>query len=330
MPRNRRQWISQSCGAFHITSKLTGNATLLTYDEKEYFLRQLERLAKGFFIKIHSFCIMDNHFHILATGMELDANQASKEELLHRYKLIFGKDSEPPPGYYDNSGQMIPDKDGGIERLRERLGSVSRFVQELKQTFSRWYNNSHGCHGYLWGGRFKGVLVYHGEGQLICSSYIDLNPVRAGIVKLPEDYRWSSIGMRMRSPTRASKLLSPLSIVDALEKSEDEHSGLPLIRVTDRLYGSEWYRQFVYVSGGIKREGKAHIPEKTVEEVLAYNNHFGIMGRLRYRIRNFSESIAIGSYTAISQLQEMNNRKNIRPRLFLDAYWSYTTRVLRI
>jgi len=330
MPRTKRQWISQKCGAFHITSKIAGNSTRLTYDEKEYFLRLLERLTKGFFVKLHSFCIMDNHFHILATGLELDAQHASKEELLQRYKLMFGKESEPPPGYYDNSGQIIPDQDGGIERLRERLGSVSRFVQELKQTFSHWYNNRHNLHGYVWGGRFKGVLVYHGEAQLICSSYIDLNPVRAGIVKLPEDYRWSSMGMRMRSPTRASKLLKPLSIVDALEKSEDELSGLPLIRVTDRLYGSEWYRQFVYVSGGIKREGKAHIPQKTVEEVLLYNHHFGIIGRLRYRVKNFSESIAIGSFSSICKFQETANRKYIRPRSFLDSYWSYTTRVLRL
>jgi len=330
MPRSKRSWISQACGSFHITSKLAGNSTRFSYDEKEYFLRLMEKLAKGFFVKIHTFCIMDNHFHILATGMEMDAKQASKEELIRRYKQMFGKNSEPPPGRADYSGEIIPDADGGIERLRDRLGSVSRFVQELKQTFSRWYNIKHDTEGYLWGGRFKGVLVYQGEAQLICSSYIDLNPVRAGIVKIPEDYRWSSMGMRMRCPTRASKLLSPLSIVDALEKSEGKNYGLPYIRVTDRLYEAEWYRQFVYVSGGIQREGKAHIPEKTVEEVLLYNTHFGITGKLRYRLKNFSESIAIGNFASICKIQETTNRKYIYPRSFLNTYWSYTTRVLRL
>jgi len=51
--------------------------------------------------------------------------------------------------------------------------------------------------GYLWGDRFKSVLIEKGEGLLNCLAYIDLNPVRAGIVKRPEDYRWSGIGYRI-------------------------------------------------------------------------------------------------------------------------------------
>jgi putative transposase len=103
--------------------------------------------------------------------------------------LLYPKESEPPPGRYEPNGEIIWDEDGGIERLRERLGSISRFVQELKQTFSRWYNKTHNRKGYLWNDRFKGVIVNHGEAQLLCSAYIDLNPVRAGIVERPENYR---------------------------------------------------------------------------------------------------------------------------------------------
>jgi REP element-mobilizing transposase RayT len=329
MPRSKRQWISQECGAFHISSKVVGNKTWFTREEKEYFVYLMERLASGFFIRIHAFCIMDNHFHILATGLEQEAQKAPKEELIRRYKLMYGEESEPPVGRYDKSGNIIPDADGGIDRLRERLGSVSRFVQELKQTFSLWYNKRHNLKGYLWGDRFKGVIVYHGEAQLICGAYIDLNPIRSKMVRLPEDYRWSSLGMRVRSPVRAGKLLSPLTLVDALDRSVGEVYNLPFFRVTERLLGVDWYRQFVYVSGGIEREGKGHIPRETVEEVLACGGHFGIIGRLGYRIRNFTEGIAIGGYSSIAGLQKSANRRYIRPRSFLDEYWSYTTRVLR-
>jgi hypothetical protein len=68
--------------------------------------------------------------------MELEAKKASKQELLRRYKLLYPKKSEPPPGRYEPNGEIIRDEDGGIERLRERLGSISRFVQELKQAWS--------------------------------------------------------------------------------------------------------------------------------------------------------------------------------------------------
>ena len=82
---------------------------------------------------------MGNHFHVLASGLEQEAQNASKEELLERYKRIYPKETEPPPGSYQPNGDLIPDEDGGIQRLRERLGSISRFVQELKQRVGSLY-----------------------------------------------------------------------------------------------------------------------------------------------------------------------------------------------
>ncbi len=124
--------------------------------------------------------------------------------------MLFDKDREPPPGSYEWDGTLVPDEDGGIERLRRRLGSLSRFVQELKQTSSRWYNKRYNRKGTLWSERFKGIIVERGESQLVCSTYIDLNSVRAGIVQRPEDYRWSSMALRMGNPGRAKKLLAPV------------------------------------------------------------------------------------------------------------------------
>ena len=133
MGRRNREWVSQDAGSFHVISRIVGQERLLQTAEKEYFLNLLERFASGFFVQIHNFSILDNHIHILLTGLNLDAQQASKKELLQRYKKLYPKESEPPPGSYEHNGTLIPDDDYGIERLRERLGSVSRFMQELKQ-----------------------------------------------------------------------------------------------------------------------------------------------------------------------------------------------------
>jgi hypothetical protein len=55
--------------------------------------------------------------------------------------------------------------------------------------------------GTLWEGRFKSVLV-EGTGQTLSTmaAYIDLNPVRAGIVKDPADYRWSGYAEAVEEP----------------------------------------------------------------------------------------------------------------------------------
>ena len=328
MPRSNRRWVSQQEGSFHIISRIAGGDILLHRQEKEYFLKLLERFAAGFFVRIHGFCIMGNHFHILATGLEKEGAEASKEELERRYRLIYGKGANPPVGSYDTAGNLVPDADGGVERLRSRLGSVSRFVQELKQTFSRWYNKRQGRKGYLWGGRFKGVIIYKGEAQLACSAYIDLNPVRAGIVDRPDDYRWSSLGMRVRAPVRAGRLLHPITLADVLDESEVLY-GLPYIRVSDELKGIAWYREFVYESGGVERRDKGRIPERLVREAAACGGQLGLKDRFRYRVKNFSEGLAVGGYDAISSFQRSESRKHIRPRSFLDTRWYYATRVLR-
>ena len=133
MARSKRRWVSQDVGSFHIISRVAGGELLFNEQDKEFFLELLERFAAGFFVQIHAFCIMSNHFHILVTGLEKEASSASKEELFQRYRLIYGEEVDPPAGTYDSSGQLIPDGDEGVERLRRRLGSISRFVQELKQ-----------------------------------------------------------------------------------------------------------------------------------------------------------------------------------------------------
>lgn len=334
MARSNRQWVSQKAGSFHIISRTTGADILFHHEEKEYFLKLLERFAAGFFVEVHAFCIMGNHFHILATGLELEAKKAPVEDLYRRYRILYPKMPEPPEGRYEANGTLIPDADGGVNRLRERLGAVSRFVQELKQSFSRWYNKKHKRKGYLWSERFKGVIVDKGEAQLICSAYIDLNPVRANMVKRPEEYRWSSLGMQVRSPGRAKKLLR--MIPDSSGFDGDEERNLESHPEYTHFLSSEpkeklaWYREFVYISGGMEREGKGSISQEIVDEVVRCHGKLGIGDSFRYRVKNISEGLAIGTYSFISLLQEKHRRKFIRPRAFLDGNIIFATRVLRV
>jgi hypothetical protein len=273
--------------------------------EKEYLFNLLSLFASGFFVKIHAFCIMGTHFHLLATMMDLDAHTAQKEELFRRYRLMYGQKAVPPSGSYKKYGSFQPDEDGGVERLRKRLGSISCFVQELKKTFSVWYNKRHGLKGYLWHDRFKGIVLDKGEPQLVCSAYIDLNPLRADLVKRPEDYRWCSLGMRLRDAKRADELL---------------------IHCEGDL---SWYRQFVYSCGGVEREGKHKIDPHIIDEVLKVQGRLGVGERLRYRVKNMSEGMAIGSHRFILEIQKRYNREFLRPRPFFKTNLLFTTRVLK-
>ena len=80
-----------------------------------------------------------------------------------------------------------PGEDGGnLARLMKRVaGRQTRYLNKLEKRT-----------GSLWEGRFKSSTISADEYLLACSRYVELNPVRAGIVADPGDYRWSSYGSK--------------------------------------------------------------------------------------------------------------------------------------
>jgi putative transposase len=85
----------------------------------------------------------------------------------------------------------------------DRNNSVSHLMQYLGRLYVRYFNYSYARTGTLFEGRFKSCLVQEEEYFLSCLRYIDLNPVRAGMVSTPGDYQWSSyrahgLGVRAR------------------------------------------------------------------------------------------------------------------------------------
>ena len=75
------------------------------------------------------------------------------------------------------------------------MGDVSNFMKLLKQRFAIWFNKAHRRFGTLFAERFKSVLVEcSGNALRTMAFYIDLNPVRAGLVADPKDYRFCGYG----------------------------------------------------------------------------------------------------------------------------------------
>jgi putative transposase len=73
-----------------------------------------------------------------------------------------------------------------------REGALSLMMQAVGRSYVRTFNQVHGRSGTLWEGRYRSSLIQTESYLLTCMAYIDLNPVRAGMVETPEDYPWSS------------------------------------------------------------------------------------------------------------------------------------------
>lgn len=74
----------------------------------------------------------------------------------------------------------------------EHEGDLGRFMQSVGRRYVRYINDAYERTGTLWEGRFKSAIVSRDEYLIACSRYIELNPVRAGMVRHPREYRWSS------------------------------------------------------------------------------------------------------------------------------------------
>ena len=80
---------------------------------------------------------------------------------------------------------VTPEADTAVSRTMKAVGS--RYAQYINKTYRRT--------GTLWEGRHRSSLVHSERYLLTCMRYIELNPVRAGMVRRPEEYRWSSYGV---------------------------------------------------------------------------------------------------------------------------------------
>jgi len=70
--------------------------------------------------------------------------------------------------------------------------SISRTTQSIGRNYVQYFNECSGGSGTIWEGRYRATVVDSKNYLLTCSRYIELNPVRGGLVKKPADYRWSS------------------------------------------------------------------------------------------------------------------------------------------
>lgn len=91
---------------------------------------------------------------------------------------------------------------------------LPQMMQAVGRRYVRYFNDSQQRSGTLWEGRYKSTLIQTERYLLACMAYIDLNPVRAGMVAQARDYPWSSHGHYIG--LRTDKLLTPHPLVWAL------------------------------------------------------------------------------------------------------------------
>jgi REP element-mobilizing transposase RayT len=302
MPRTQRLKINDETAVYHVMSRTALDGFPLGDVEKDFMMDLFKRYSTLYFVEILGFCLMGNHFHLLVRMFP--DHKFTDEDIKKRFV-----------GFYGDERVFA---DGLIPSLREKLSNLSEFVREIKVGFARYYNRRHHRRGYFWGDRFKSVIVENGETLINCIAYIDLNPLRAGIVVRPEEYRWNSLGYHVQTNNRDNFLSTDFGLKEFNVKSKKER-----IRR---------YRRYIYEAGAVNQpeKGKVKIINGMVLE-KERNREFELSrsDRFRYRTRYFTDSGIIGSkefvssnYQRFKHLFYSKHEKKPKPIKGLDGMYS--------
>lgn len=289
--RMNRIKVSGASAVYHCIARVVAGQRLLGEVEQEVLRRQLWRVAGFSGAEVLSYCILSNHLHVLVRVPFLEGEALSRAEILRRYAILYGDGDAPemPDTAVLAAIFEDPESEKSIfweNRLRTRMNDVSEFMKTLKQRFTIWYNHTHGRFGTLWSERFKSMLIEdHPPTLAVVAAYIDLNPVRAGIVEDPADYRFSGYGEAMGGQAEAQRGLA--SVVGQKEWAA---------AATD-------YRLVLFGKGADGRIGEqACIPREKVLEVLGQGGKVPVAQALRCRMRFFSDGVVLGSSAFVLEM----------------------------
>lgn len=197
----------QDTSYYHCVARCVRRAWLWGFDQyagrdyshrKAWVLERLAQLNSIFAIDICAYAIMSNHYHVILHVDRAQAHRWTQQEVVDRWSSLFKLPASVhqwQQGMADEAESQVAE--ALIERWRQRLHDISWFMRALNEHLARRANAEDDCKGRFWEGRFKSQALLGEAGLLTAMVYVDLNPVRAGIVATPEASQFTSIYQRV-------------------------------------------------------------------------------------------------------------------------------------
>ena len=287
----------------HVVTRTAGQEILFGDDERECFRKILFKQLKFSGLRALAWCLMGNHLHLLLAlpDKEKALDDWSEDDFIARLSVFRDETSTRLTLGDVEMFRRNGHADGVAEiaaRVRERLFNLSVFMKELKQRMTLAYNFGHGRSGTLWEGRFKCALVEGADALRAVAAYIDLNPVRAGLVERPEDYRWCSYAAAL-----GGMKLARAGLVSAISPGKK----------IGWAKAAERYREYLFgvgreVKGGKTPDGYVKstggFTQREIEAVMAAGGKLTMAQVLRCRVRYFTDGVVLGSQEFVDEFFE--------------------------
>ena len=304
---------------------------------RDWILDRVKQLAGLFSIDVAFVAILQNHLHIILRNRPDLAKRWSDQDVMRRACAIFpwkfkaygGLGKGPTNGQLR---QLAGDKQL-VAQMRERLSSISWFMRQLDQNIARRANEEDDVSGHFWQDRFSSVPILDEIALLMCAVYVDLNEIRAGLAKRPEESRYTSAYARIQgkkarqnndaNASRHDGWLSPLSLHDDGQQGYPPAGKRDGLRASDRGVLDMTFQDYLQIldftgrhfTGGKKGKIPARLPpilERTglsaeawftcVEE---FEQVFGVAAGTAARVEHFNQQRGRKWTCGTKQLEEL-------------------------
>jgi REP element-mobilizing transposase RayT len=301
---------------YHCIARVVDQRFAFEGEDKERF-RMYLRMMEGFSgCRVLAYCVMCNHFHVLLEVTPRPKGGLSDEEFLKRLRCLYPEVTvaavakELAEARQAVAEGRVVNPEEYIQRIHGRytyrMHDLSEFMKTLLQRFTRWHNKRTKRRGNLWEETFKSVIVEDGWAARAMAAYIDLNPVRAGMVEDPAEYRWSSYGEAMgatgRSGARAKAGLVRAVMADKGWEADARRWAGRVSREYRMLLleeGAEKTREVVTPQGErvteVVRKGMDQEEAGAELEQLSGGRDVALRKMLRWKVRYFTDGAVIGS-----------------------------------
>ncbi len=326
MNRNRRLFLAgfnpDVALKVHCVSRVVDRNFVLGDEEREMFVALMRRYELFCGVNVLAYCVMSNHFHILLeVPPQNEVIEMEDEQFLKHLRLIYSEDYARSVEQHLkrlNKNQAPKARREYMEKYTRRMGNMSEFMKALKQGFSRWFNKQHGRRGTLWEDRYSSTAVSAGSAARMVAAYIDLNPVRAGMVDDPMRYRWCSYAEAVAGDDHAVNgyeiLYAEDDTSEVISSNERAKSILTIDR-GDNAHVLKKYRILLAEEGEQsdgnsppirgERKSKSHkrrngYSREEIDTIIKNNGKLSRAEILRCKTRYFTDGAVIGSRSFVN------------------------------
>lgn len=289
---------------YHCLSRIVNRDHVLGPEEKERFVSLMRLYERFCRVRVLTFAVLSNHFHILLEVPARPEEAPTDEQLLAHLAILYPK-AELKKIRAELEAHRERGDQEAAEALREkflrRMYDLSAYMKIVKQRFTQFFNKKHERVGTLWEDRFKSSLVQDGHAARVVAGYIDLNALRAGLVEDPRHYRWCGYGEAVagRKPAREGLrrvIFEQLSTVTSEARAAQESA------TWRQLHGL--YRKLLAVAGqparpekegGTRKKGVRSFSERQAREILEAGGTLSELEMLHCKVRYLSDGLVLGA-----------------------------------